>query len=125
MLRKGFRLMDSYNYQPTDAFSAKLDKIGERDPEGHNRILQVIDRLLVSPEYSDGTMHGVYHGRLKKYVGRTEYRLIYNWCKQCRKAKKLREHCGSCQEVTDNSVIFYDVYHKNEQDAHLRHVGRS
>lgn len=117
--------MDSYNYQPTDAFSAKLDKIGQRDREGHNRILQVIDRLLVSPEYSDGTMHGVYHGRLKKYVGRTEYRLIYNWCKQCRKAKKLQEHCGSCQEVTDNSVIFYDVYHKNEQDAHLRHVGRS
>ena len=69
-------------------------------------------------------MHGVYHGRLKKYVGRTEYRLIYNWCRECRKAKKLNLHCGLCREVSDNSVIFFDVYHKNEQDSHLRHVGR-
>ena len=115
--------MDSYTYQPTDTFSAKLDKIRHKDPEGHNHILQVIDRLLVSPSDSDGTMHGVYQGRLKKYVGRSEYRLIYNWCKQCRKARKLRDHCGSCNsEVSDNSVIFFDVYHKNEQDAHLRHV---
>ena len=114
--------MDSYSYHPTEEFSAKLIKIRQRDPEGHNHILQVIDRLLVSPAYSDGTMHGVYQGRLKKYVGRTEYRLIYNWCKQCRKAKKLSEHCGSCTEVTDNSVIFFDVYHKNEQNAHLRHL---
>jgi hypothetical protein len=115
--------MESYHYQPTDEFKVKLEKIGHRDPEGHNRILQVIDRLLVTPEYSDGTMHGVYQGRLKKYVGRTEYRLIYNWCKECRKARKLRDHCGHCKQVSDNSVIFFDVYHKNEQCSHLRHVG--
>ena len=116
--------MDSYNYQPTETFKARLDKIAQRDPEGHSRILQVIDRLLLAPEFSDGTMHGVYQGRLKKYVGRTEYRLIYNWCKECRKAKKLMQHCGNCQEVSDHSVIFFDVYHKNEQDTHLRHVSR-
>lgn len=113
----------SYHYQPTDSFKSRLQKIEQRDPEGHNRILQVIDRLLVSPQSPDGVMHGVYQGRLKKYVGRTEYRLIYNWCSECRKSKKLAQHCGSCSEVTDHSVIFYDVYHKNEQDSHLRHVG--
>ena len=117
--------MDSYTYQPTELFTAKLEKIRQRDPEGHSHIMQVIDRLLVTPEYADGVMHGVYHGRLKKYVGRSDYRLIYNWCKECRKAKKLSEHCGRCLHVTDNSVIFFDVYHKNEQDSHLRHVGRS
>jgi len=114
--------VEHYNYQPTATFSTKFEKISHRDPHGHSHILQVIDRLLVTPEDSDGTMHGVYQGRHKKYVGRSEYRLIYNWCKQCRKAKKLREHCGSCGEVTDHSVIFFDVYHKNQQDSHLRHV---
>jgi hypothetical protein len=114
--------MDCYAYQPTETFCDKLDKIRQRDPEGHSHILSVIDRLLVSPADSDGTMHGVYQGRLKKYVGRSEYRLIYNWCRECRKARKLREHCGSCKEVSDNSVIFFDVYLKNEQDAHLRNL---
>ena len=114
--------MDCYTYQATETFSTKLDKIRQRDPEGHSHIISVIGRLLVSPADSDGTMHGVYQGRLKKYVGRSEYRLIYNWCRECRKARKLREHCGSCKEVSDNSVIFFDVYHKNEQDAYLRNL---
>ena len=117
--------METYHYQPTEEFTAKLEKIAHRDPEGHSRILQVIERLLVAPEYSDGIMHGVYHGRLKKYVGRADYRLIYHWCKECRKSKKLREHCGNCAQADDNSVIFFDVYHKNEQVTHLRHVGHS
>jgi len=115
--------MDSYHYQPTDSFSAKLEEIRSRDPQGHRHIVQVIERLLVSPEHADGVMHGVYHGRLKKYVGRTEYRLIYNWCRECRKAQRLTEHCGKCSQVNDNSVIFFDVYHKNEQGSHLRHLG--
>jgi len=62
--------MSSYHYQPTDNFKTRLHKIEQRDTEGHSRILQVIDRLLLTPEYSDGVMHGVYQGRLKKYVGR-------------------------------------------------------
>jgi len=37
--------MSSYHYQPTDNFKTRLHKIEQRDPEGHNRILQVIDRL--------------------------------------------------------------------------------
>jgi hypothetical protein len=114
--------MNCYTYQPTNSFAAKLEKIKQRDPQGHNHIVNVIDRLLLSPADSDGTMHGVYQGRLKKYVGRSNYRLIYNWCKECRKAKRLSEHCGNCHDVTDYSVIFYDVYHKNEQDSHLRAV---
>ena len=116
--------MENYKYQPTETFRTRLHKIEHRDPEGHTRILNVIDRVLISPESADGVMHGVYQGRYKKYVGRTEYRLIYNWCQECRKAKKLLEHCGTCDEVSDHSVIFFDVYHKNEQGAHLRHVTR-
>ena len=51
----------------------------------------------------------------KKYVGRRDYRLIYHWCEICRKeGKKLEDKCGFCHEVTDNSVVFFEVYHKSE-----------
>jgi hypothetical protein len=115
--------MSNFTYHPTDNFTVKLENIGRRDPGGHVRILQVIDRLLDHPGDADGWMHGVHHGRLKKYVGRRDYRLIYHWCEQCRKAARKMEHCGDCGQVTDHSVVFFDVYHKNEQDAHLRHLG--
>ena len=104
-----------FNYFPTPDFSSKLSKIEKHDPPGHARILGVIDRLLENPADADGWMHGGYHGRLKKYVGRRDYRLIYHWCEICRKeGKKLEDKCGFCHEVTDNSVVFFEVYHKNE-----------
>lgn len=112
-----------YRFFPTEHFAARLEKIRRQDPPGHRRILEVIDRLLVTPGDADGTMHGVHHGRLKKYVGRRDYRLIYHWCELCRKEKrKLEESCNHCAEVHDHSVIFFDVYHKNEL-AHLKHLG--
>lgn len=116
--------MPRFDYIPTPLFNTKIDRIQRKDPPGHGRIMQVVDRLLDNPEDADGWMHGIYAGKLKKYVGRRDYRLIYQWCAHCRKEiKKLPDHCGKCGGVTDNSVIFFDVYHKNEQDSHLRHIG--
>ena len=107
--------MPAFSFFPTPVFAAKLAKIEKYDPPGHTRILDVIDRLLHSPADADGWMHGIDIGRLKKYVGRRDYRLIYHWCELCRKeGKKLEDQCGFCHEVKDNSVIFFDVYHKNE-----------
>ena len=107
--------MQNYSYFPTPDFASKLAKIEKRDPPGHTRILDVIDRILSNPGDADGWMHGDHRGRLKKYVGRRACRLIYNWCEACRKqAKTLEEKCGFCHEVQDNSVIFFSVYHKNE-----------
>lgn len=116
--------MPRYRYHATERFATRLERIRHHDPPGHGRILRVIDRLLTAPEDADGWMRGVHHRRLKKYVGRRDYRLIYHWCEQCRKeVKQLESHCGQCGAVSDHSVIFFDVYHKNEQDAHLRHLG--
>lgn len=107
--------MALFSYVPTPHFNGKLHKIEKHDPPGHDRILGVIDRLLENPADADGWMHGEHQGRLKKYVGRRDYRLIYHWCSQCRKeGRKLVEVCGFCNTVADNSVIFFDVYHKNE-----------
>ena len=107
--------MPPFNYFPTPTFTAKMTKIEKHDPSGHARILSVIDRLLQNPGDADGWMHGEYHGRLKKYVGRAEYRIIYNWCELCHKQeKKLEDKCGFCLQVGDNSVVFFEVYHKNE-----------
>ncbi|MBN2426906.1 MAG: toxin [Deltaproteobacteria bacterium] len=115
--------MSTYNFHSTEQFDEKLERIEKRDPSGYQRIMRVINRLLETPGDADGRMHGLHHGRLKKYVGRRDYRLIYQWCEKCRKeAKKLAEHCGSCGDVNDRSVIFFDLFHKNEQASHLRHL---
>ena len=113
--------MSEYRYHPTPKFRAKLKKIAKANRPGYQRILRVIDRLLKTPEDADGVMHGMHHGRYKKYVGRRDYRLIYHWCESCRRAgKKLARECGLCGQVDDNSVIFVDVYHKNELN-NLKH----
>lgn len=109
-------MMSSNNlYQPTDNFSRKLEKVKQSDPPGYKRIQQVIERLLTEPDVADGKMHGSYRGRFKKYVGRRDYRIIYYWCRLCRKEnRRLEKECDNCLVIPDNSVIFFDLYHKNE-----------
>jgi hypothetical protein len=102
-------------YQPTALFSKKLDRIKSRDPSGYQRITAVIDRLLADPADADGKMRGNYHGRYKKYVGRRDYRIIYYWCELCRKEnRRLEKQCDGCRVIPDNSVIFFDLYHKKD-----------
>jgi len=107
--------MPPYSYHPTACFEAKLEKIKKHDVTGFNRIRQVIDRILTHPEDADGRMRGQHHSRFKKYVGRRDYRLIYEWCSICRKTSmKLEQRCEKCGEISDDSVVFFDVFHKNE-----------
>ena len=107
--------MPSYTYYPTRNFTDRLNKIKRRDPHGHSRIHGVINRLLENPDAADGRMTGAHHSRFKKYVGRRDYRLIYYYCELCRKQnKRLEEKCSHCEIVEDNSVIFFEVYHKND-----------
>jgi hypothetical protein len=102
-------------YKPTDLFSKKLDYIKSTDLKGYQRIQNVIDRLLSEPDDADGKMHGIYNGRFKKYVGKREYRIIYYWCELCRKEnRKLEKECKDCHTIPDNSVIFFDLYHKKD-----------
>jgi hypothetical protein len=105
-----------HNFRPTDLFSRKLEAVRANDPVGYERILKVIRRLLLEPDDADGKMHGVYQGRFKKYVGRRDYRLIYHWCRLCRKENARREKvCQDCDSIPDNSVIFFDLYHKKDK----------
>nr|MBC8413999.1 toxin [bacterium] len=77
------------------------------------RIMKVINRLLANPDDADGKMHGVFNGRFKKYVGKSGYRVIYYWCEQCKKEnKRMAEKCDNCDIIPDQSVIFFDLYHK-------------
>ena len=102
-------------YQPTEQFSRKLEKVKQIDPPGYKRIHQVVERLLSDPQDADGKMNGLYQGRYKKYVGRRDYRLIYYWCKICRKEnRRIEKKCADCPTIPDNSVIFFDLYHKSE-----------
>lgn len=102
-------------YLPTDLFARKLQRLERSDQIGYSRVSRVIERLLIEPQNSDGKMKGIYNGRLKKYVGKKDYRIIYHWCRQCRKDKvKMSGKCVGCDEIPDNSVIFFDLYHKKD-----------
>ncbi|MFH1154282.1 MAG: toxin [Pseudomonadota bacterium] len=103
-------------YKPMDHFQKKLDQIRVSDPVGYEHVQKVIGRLLTDPDVADGKMHGIYQGRFKKYVGRREYRIIYHWCRLCRKENKRQEKvCRDCDSIPDNSVIFFDIYHKKDK----------
>lgn len=107
--------MEKYIYYPSEEFAAKLEKINKTDPPGFERIMKVIDRLLVNPDDADGKMHGVHKGRFKKYVGRRDYRLIYYYCELCKKVnRRLESVCDYCEAVNHHSVVFFDVYHKKD-----------
>lgn len=106
---------ETYVYRPMPYFVKKLAMVQASDPPGYSRITRVIDRLLVEPQNADGRMRGLYNGRYKKYVGRRDYRLIYYWCRLCRKEnRRLEQKCEGCDELPDNSVIFFDLYHKGD-----------
>ena len=108
-------MKENNRYRPTEHFSKKLEKIKKYDPSGYQHIRQVIERLLDEPDDADGKMKGLYRGRYKKYVGRRDYRIIYYWCELCKKENhRLEKECDDCQVIPDNSVIFFDLYHKNE-----------
>ena len=110
-------------YMPTERFTRRLKEVEKQDPQGYRRIRAVIDRLLLHPEEADGKMHALYGGRFKKYVGRREYRLIYYWCALCRKEnRRLDRQCDKCSAIPDNSVIFFDLYHKNESKKFRNHL---
>ena len=109
-------------YKPTDLFSRKLEQLASRDPRGHRRVKKVIERLLVKPNDADGKMRGAYDGRLKKYVGRREYRIIYHWCLRCRKEnRRIEKACDDCASIPDNSVVFLDLYHKKDMKKVKKH----
>jgi len=101
----------NHHYQPTNHFSKKLLHLKKADPKGYIRIQRTIERLLVEPSDADGKMVGLYHGRLKKYVGRRDYRIIYYWCDLCLKINRQQ----ICDTIPNNSVIFFDIYHKKDK----------
>jgi hypothetical protein len=72
--------------------------------------------VLNNPDDADGKMHGLYNGRLKKYVGRSGYRLIYYWCELCHKENhRLKIACDNCSDILDNNVVFIHLYHKKNK----------
>lgn len=105
-----------FTYKPMPYFTKKLSQVEQADYKGYVRINKVIERLLQDPANGDGKMRGFYNGRYKKYVGRKDYRLIYYWCHHCRKEnKRLEQKCDGCDTLPDNSVIFFDLYHKSDK----------
>lgn len=108
--------MSRYKYYPTTNFINHLARIRKKDGAGYARIMAVVDRLLENPDSADGMMQGVHQGRFKKYVGLKDYRLIYYFCELCRKPNmKLAEACENCERIDNFSVIFFEVYHKNDK----------
>ncbi len=109
--------MSRYRYHPTEHFLERLSRIRQTDPRGYHRIMAVVQRLLDNPEDADGRMHGRHRDKLKKYVGRRDYRLLYHYCSLCRSTNRhLSETCRDCASIPDDTVIFFEVFHKNEKE---------
>jgi hypothetical protein len=107
---------DRYAPYVTETFRLRLEEVRARDPGSHARIAAVMERLREHPEDADGRMHGALRGMLKKYVGRGEWRILYNACTACRKANlHLVRACAHCGQIPDRSVVFFDLYRKNER----------
>lgn len=107
--------VEGFSFQATSHFARKLADLARNDPSAHRRVKGIIDRILERPQENDGQLHGIHRGRLKKYVGRSGWRLVFDWCRACRKANRRQaEACELCGTVPDNSVIFFDLFHKNE-----------
>jgi hypothetical protein len=106
----------AYAYVASAHFARRLDEARRDDPAGFERIRTVMDRLLEHPESSDGVLHGEARGMHKKYVGRGEYRIAYSACRECRKANLHRAAaCPECGTIPENSVVFHELYRKNER----------
>ena len=106
-----------FHFAPQRHFIKRLEKVRRADPTGYEHILKVVERLLSEPDDSDGMLTGPHRGKLKKYVGRSGYRLVYNWCVHCHKQQeRMRQECAGCgsQEIPENSVVFLDLFHKSE-----------
>jgi hypothetical protein len=89
----------------------------------HNRAIHLRAQLTCNSTrtcFSRRTRNGRRHylafsRKLKKYVGRKDYRLIYYWCELCRKEnRRLESACEHCKSLPDQSVIFFDLYHKKD-----------
>jgi hypothetical protein len=106
---------EGYSFHASEHFLKNLQGFRKSDPEGHAHIQKVIERLLRSPEDNDGMLTGPHRGKMKKYVGRSGYRLIFKWCRSCQKlGAGLGEDCPSCGTLPPDSVVFLDVFHKSE-----------
>ena len=104
---------ESFHYHPTPEFAKKLEKLKGEDPASHARLMGVIDRVLANPADSDGKLHGAHRGKLKKYAGKSQYRIVYSWCRACRKANEhLSVNCSFCDAIPDHSVVFFDLFTK-------------
>ncbi len=109
--------MSGYNLHHTETFSRKLRKIKQHDLVGFERVEKTLERLAAAPGETDGVLHGPHRGKLKKYVGRGGYRIVYNWCDSCRKSRRhLADKCSFCGEIPDNSVVLHDIYHKSDAE---------
>ncbi|MFH1957535.1 MAG: toxin [bacterium] len=102
--------MLKYKYQETKQFSESIENIKGQDLK---RIQKTIDRLLDTPDLTDGPYHGEHRGKFKKYVGKSGFLLVYTWCERCIK-NRLQEYlnCAFCGTISEKSVIFFDVVKK-------------
>lgn len=102
-----------FHFYSADYFKKSLSRIQKADPDGARRIVAVMERLLENPAETDGMLTGPRRGLMKKYVGKSGYRLIYKWCQSCKKlAGEIRRDCPDCGQLGNESVVFFDVFHK-------------
>lgn len=92
----------------TQLFQEQLRDIRQRDKQAGHQIDRVLERIVSNPELNDGQVKGPLSGHFKKKAVGRKYRIIFQYCQWCMKAKN--EKCAGCEEREDESVILQEVF---------------
>jgi mRNA-degrading endonuclease RelE of RelBE toxin-antitoxin system len=95
----------------TDAFDKHFKKLVKKDNQLKQQILAKIEEMKKEPSPQPIKYLYDLKGKWKMRIG--HYRLLYAYCKDCRKEGFERlNHCVDCNSKNDDSIVYFDVIHR-------------
>jgi mRNA-degrading endonuclease RelE of RelBE toxin-antitoxin system len=97
----------------SDDFKKHLEKLTRRDNVLNKRIINQIEDMKNDPYRNSIELSYELKGKRRVKVG--DYRLIYAVCSDCRKKGYVKfNQCYDCKSKDDNTIIFFDVFHRSK-----------
>jgi mRNA-degrading endonuclease RelE of RelBE toxin-antitoxin system len=95
----------------TDVFAKNFKKLAKKDGALRKRVEAEIEEMKNDPYRNSRELIGEFLGKRRVRIG--SHRLIYAICEECRKKKHdLVLACYGCKEKDDNSIIYFDLVHR-------------
>ena len=95
----------------TDVFGKNFHKLAKKDGVLKKRVETEIEEMKTDPYRNSRELVGEFLGKRRVKIG--SHRFIYAICEECRKKKHdLILACYGCKEKADNSIIYFDLVHR-------------